>query len=502
MRVVILALLLLLPQSLRAAWHKATSDHFIVYSEGASENLHAFAQKLENFEAVLAASTGLKSEVGANRLTVFMVENVGAVQKQAGDKSRNIAGFYMPRIWGTYAIVPRRASSGEFDLDSETVLFHEYTHHFMLRNAPASYPAWYVEGFAEFFSTTDFRRDGTIWVGTQAKHRAYGLFSLTPFPLQRLLVPDGRRMSDFETESYYGWSWLLMHYLRYSKERSGQLQKYLTAFAEGADPMEAATRGFGPIQPLQKELTSYLAARRLTYSQFRLAKLPDKPIEIVSLSVADSAIMPLYIRSTRESRNAGEVAATVAEARKLAARYPAEPMALDLLAEFELDSERLDEAKRANDAVLAVQPNNVRALMRAARIAAVRLENAKSTNEADWKAVRSLIVKANRAAPDDPYPLYAYFRWHIQSGTTIPAIAVDGLQRAVQLAPQVPDMRFMLANKLLQDGKLTIAKQVLAPLINDPHSSEIRDAARKMIESSGEDAVERGRSESKAPIAK
>lgn len=475
-------LLLIVPQPLLAAWQKAMSDHFIVYSEGTPASVRDFAQKLENFDAVLTATTGKHSEAGANRLIVFMVDNVNAVQRQMGGEAKNVAGFYMPRIWGTYAIVPRRADSGQFSLDSETVLFHEYTHHFMLRNAPAAYPAWYVEGFAEFYSTTEFRRDGTVWVGTPANHRAYGLMLLARYPLERLFVPDDRKMSPEDIESYYGWSWLLMHYLRYSKERSGQLTKYLVAFADGAAPREAATGAFGPLDTLQKELTAYRDARKMTYSQLRLAKMPDGPIEMTTLSVAESAMMPLYIRSTRESRTEEEIASTLGEARKLAARYPAEPMALDLVAEFELDSAHFDEAKRANDAVLAARPADVRALMRAARIGTERLQAAKSTTDAEWRAVRSLIVKANRAAPDDPYPLYAFYRWHIDSGTTVPAVAVSGLQRAVELAPQVVDMRFMLAARLISDGKADLAKRVLAPLVNDPHSPEVRAAARKMIE--------------------
>ncbi len=481
-RLLLSLLLLFSPCPLLAAWYKATSEHFIVYSEGTPQNVRDFAQKLENFDAVLAATTGMKSEASANRLIVFMVENVNAVQRQMGGDAKNVAGFYMPRIWGTYAIVPRRADSGTFDLDSETVLFHEYTHHFMLRNAPAAYPAWYVEGFAEFYSTTEFRRDGTVWVGTPANHRAYGLVLSAPYPIERLFVPVERKMSAEDVESYYGWSWLLMHYLRYSKERSGQLTKYLAAFADGAEPRDAATQAFGSLDKLQKELIAYRDARKMTYSQLRLAKMPDGPIEMTMLSAAESAIMPLYIRSTRESRNVAEVAATLTEARKLGKRYPAEPMALDLVAEFELDSEHYDEAQQANDAVLAVRPTDVRALMRAARIANQRLNAAKSATDADWKVVRSLIVKANRASPNDPYPLYAFYRWHIDSGTPIPAIAVSGLQRAVQPAPQIVDMRFMLASRLLSEGKADIAKSVLAPLINDPHSAEVRATAREMIE--------------------
>ena len=38
-------------------------------------------------------------------------------------------------------MVPRRAGDGgQYKLDPQTVLFHEYAHHFMLQNAAAAYP--------------------------------------------------------------------------------------------------------------------------------------------------------------------------------------------------------------------------------------------------------------------------------------------------------------------------------------------------------------------------
>ena len=60
---------------------------------------------------------------------------------------------------GAIAVVPRNTGTdGVFT--GQLVLFHEYAHHFMLQYAPAAYPAWYVEGFAEVVSTASFERKG------------------------------------------------------------------------------------------------------------------------------------------------------------------------------------------------------------------------------------------------------------------------------------------------------------------------------------------------------
>lgn len=483
MRWLYFCLLLLFPQPALAGWFKATSGHFVVYGEGSADSVRAYAEKLEKFDGVLAKMTGLETEGDANRLIVFLVDGTSAVQRQMGTKDSGVAGFYEPQLWGTIAVVPRQAGNSEYELNAQTVLFHEYAHHFMLQNAPVAYPAWYVEGFAEFWSTIEFARDGAISVGKPAKHRFYGLAMLPAFPVERLLVPDDRELKDDQREAFYGWSWLLTHYLRFAPGRKGQLTSYLHAFADGAAPRDAAIKAFGPVKDLQKELTAYLDATHWSYSQLTGVVLPGARIDVVQLSPSQSAAMPLFMRTYRASRTKAEVDAVVADARKLAARFPGEPMALDILAEFELDAGNYDVSQKANDAVTAANPADSHALMRAARIAETRLSGKGSTQQ--WKAVRSLIVKANRAAPNDPFPLWAYYRWYGQSGTPMDKVAIDGLRRALELAPQVAMLRFNLAQQDFRDGNETGARAVLAPLLNDPHSASIRNAARAMLDSKG-----------------
>ncbi len=483
MRWLVAFALFLLPQPLVAAWYKATSGHFIVYGEGSAESVRAYADKLEKFEALLAAQTSLQTEADANRLIVFLVGTTDAVQKQMGVRGTNIAGFYSPRLWGTIAVVPRRNGSGAYDLDSQTILFHEYVHHFMLQNAPVAYPGWYSEGFAEYFSTTEFKPDGAVQFGYPAKHRFYGLALLPAFPVQQLLVPDDRRMTDDRTEAFYGWSWLLTHYLNFDPARRGQLNTYLKAFAGGTSPNDAAIKAFGPMDKLQKDLNAYRSARRMSYVEWRGFKPPETSILVTALSASENVAMPMYMRTFRPSNGKEEVAFAVAEARKLAARYPAEPMALDALAEFELDAEQYDAAQRANEAALAIRPNDGRLLLRAARIAIARL--GKTGDAAQWKTVRSMVVKANRAAPNDPFPLWEFYRWHHRAGVAVPKTAIDGLRRALQLAPQVSELRFALAGEDLRGGDEATARRTLAPLLNDPHSAEVRQAAQALLESKG-----------------
>jgi hypothetical protein len=498
-RLLVIALILLASPA-HATWNKASSDHFIVYGEGSAEVVRAYAEKLEKFEAVLATRTGRQTEAGANRLIIFLVNDTGQVQRQMGTKDSGVAGFYSPRLWGTIAVVPRRTGTGEYDLDSQTVLFHEYAHHFMQQNAAAAYPAWFVEGFAEYYSTTEFKSDGSVHVGIPAKHRFYGLAILPPFPVERLLIPNDRPLKPDQREAFYGWSWLLTHHLYFSTSRKGQLDTYLREFAAGMSPADAARKAFGPTAELQKGLSAYRDARRLSYIKFTGLKFAPPKVDVVTLSESQSAALPMYIRTFRPSKDEKEMDLVVADARKLAARFPAEPMVLDALAEFECDVGRLNEAQRANDAVLLAEPKNAQALMRAARIAEVRLAGKGDT--AAWRAIRSLIVKANRAAPNNPYPLWAFYRWHAKSGTPVTPTAIDGLRRALELAPQVAELRFALAQQAFRDGNDAAARDVLLPLLNDPHSAELRAAAQAMLDAKGKLAMPSGDKDEQEPDPK
>lgn len=101
---------------------------------------------------------------------------------------------------------------------------------------------------------------------------------------------------------------------------------------------------------------------------------------------------------------------------------------------------------------------------------------------ATWAKVRGLIIRANRAAPNDPLPLSAFYEWHELAGIKPPAVAVAGLRRALELAPQVSGLRLTLAAHLIGEAKRDDARVVLAPLLNDPHSSEVRAAARALLD--------------------
>jgi hypothetical protein len=470
---------------LQAAWHKSVSDNFIIYGDLEEPKLRSFARDVERFAAVLRLQKNVEPDPDARKLTIFVVSGQEAVRKVLGG-GEGVAGFYTSNITGAYAVVPRALAGrgGKFALDPQTVLFHEYAHHFMLQHFPGAYSPWYIEGFAEFYSTVAFRNDGAVELGLPALHRAYSLDKSDLFPLNRMLATDTGTMTSDETERFYAWAWLLTHYLTFDKTRAGQLTKYLKAFTRGANAETAAADAFGDLGALQRDLVTYriAAARRILSMVARGMKIAEPNIRITPLDAADSASMPLFMRFVQGTRSKEEVASFAESARKLVTRFPGQATPLELLAEGELDAEQFDAATRANDALLALRSDDARALLRSARIAAAQMT--KSSYPGGWAAVRKLIVRANRAAPNDPFPLYVYFDSFRSEGVTPPEIAFDGIRRALELAPQEGGLRGIVAARLIADGKRDEARIVLAPLLNDPHSADVRERARAMLDPS------------------
>ncbi|MFM9979178.1 MAG: hypothetical protein ACKVOP_14180 [Sphingomonadaceae bacterium] len=473
--------LLFAPASVNAAWHTANSANFNVYGDTDPEKLRKFVEDLERFDALLRLLMRPVDAANPNKLTIFVVDDLNISDDTKARIADTVAGYYRGTIMGSLAVVPRTIGSGDkTDLNARTVLFHEYAHHFMLQHFPVAYPTWYVEGFAEMYSTTTFRKDGAAIVGSAAGHRTYELRMQAAFPLERMFSTELGKTSDSEFTSFYARSWLLTHYLSFGPTRKGQLNDYLNAFAQGEAPEDAARRVFGDIKSLEREVDNYLTRNRFPMKIISFANVSIPQVDVVRMAPAESAMMPLYMHYVQGSNSKDEVAKFAVAARKAIARFPGNAMALELLAESELDAEHFDAADAANSALLALRPTDARAMLRTARIAAAR--QYAGSFPGGWPAVRKLVVKANRAAPNDPFPLSEYFRTFIENKEAPTKIAIDGMWRAIELAPQVDDLRFALAESLAVSGDRKDIRTALAPLLNDPHSAETRDRARALLE--------------------
>lgn len=462
-----------------AAWHEARSKHFIIYSDDSPQRLRAYAVKLEKFDRAVRVARKMQDyPVGdGNRLTVFVLKDVKAVRQLANDKSGFLSGFYIGRATGPLAFVARKQ---EDNSKPELIFFHEYAHHLMMQALDRPYPEWLVEGFAEFMSTATFERNGSVILGRAAQHRAYGLYEGQRLPLQQLLSGNYSNLTMDQRESIYGRGWLLTHYLTFEPSRRGQLDSYVGAIASGQEPLAAASRAFGDLKKLDRDLEAYMNRRSISGVGVPGAAIPEPAVEVRPLTAGASAVILLRAQSKRGVTD--ETAeALAAKVRAVQRAYPGDPLVEVTLAEAELDANHPQAAQLAADRALAANPRNSEAMIYKGRAILARATAGGAPQPGLIEQARSLFLRANKLDTEDPEPLMEYYNSFIEAGAAPTANAIAALHYASNLAPQDATLRVNSALQYLRDGEAKKARQTLAPIAYDPHGGEAAAAARQII---------------------
>lgn len=458
-----------------ADWREASSDHFIIYADASEDWLTGFATRLEKLNATLRFLQPQQDEAGerANRLVIYAVSGVDAVQKLCG-KCGSIAGFYVPRVGSSVAYTARTTTSNILEMTSDAVLQHEFAHHFMYANSGAAYPKWYSEGFAEFFSTAQVEKDGRVSIGRAATHRAYNLVN-NNLRIERVIEPPAKMDAEMG-DIFYGRAWLLTHMLTFDKARSGQHSRYVALINEGKPNMEAAKAAFGDLDQLERQLNAYVR-KPLSYVSLPADKTKIGEIKLRLLTPGEAQTMSVRMRSDRGVDRAAATA-LVPEARRRAAPFASDPGAQMVLAEAEYDAGNDAEADAAADRALAADPKNVEALLYKGRVA-VRRAIAARADAKGWAVARGWFIKANRIDSNAAEPLMLFYTSFKAAGDEPTNNAKLALARAFQLSPQDRGLRIMAAFQLLSDDKAAEARRALLPLAFDPHfRGEVNPAAR------------------------
>src|SRR5436190_15018901 len=157
-----------------AEWLRAETPHFVVYSEDGEAPLRSYAQMLEDYDGLLRAFHGRPvGEATAYKLSVYLVRDEAEFRRVCPEVAGGIVGNYLTMEEDVFIVAIRDAMSktaADRSAGDATVL-HEYTHYFMLQNYPDAYPAWWVEGYAEYFMTANLGGEA-ITLGATNGYRA------------------------------------------------------------------------------------------------------------------------------------------------------------------------------------------------------------------------------------------------------------------------------------------------------------------------------------------
>ena len=486
MRSALWLVLLLLPTQAFATWYEARTKNFVVLSDGSSSHATGFANRLERFDQILRLNTGFTHREYGLPLRVVLRRNAREVQQLMWSGSRNIVGFYTASLRGPIAVVDRSAAQSEYDLAGETVLYHEYCHHFMMQYSSFAYPVWYAEGFAEYHSTTLFRGNGDVDIGRPAMSRAPALGIEKWLPLDRLLKMTRATAVGREVQMLYAQGWLLTHMLSSDEQGRLQLNAYLSAIGKGVSVDEAWQAAFEkPIAESDKDLRAYyehLKTKGFSIRRYYAPKFELSEVIVRELSKPEAAAIELDIK-LRDDVSPEHHDAVWSEAQALVQGHPQHAYVLTIAAEAALATNRYADAQQLADKALLADPRAQRAMVVRGASGIESMLAATDVVESEVADARRWVIQANRLNPDDPMALlYNYLSYTVRR-VEPDENALEGLRVAHEMLPQSPRVTLTLGTILLRRDLLAEAKRVLSPLAYAPHESGASYSARDMLES-------------------
>ena len=403
------ALIALAPSTAQAQWRRADSQNFVVYSDGSERSLRDYTARLERFDGLLTTRLGGPQPGERRRLHVYLVGDGRALRVAVPGLPSGISGYYSTSEHDVFAILVR----GE----SDDLLLHEYSHHAMARAGNARYPAWFSEGFAEYFATATVTEAGEASFGLPSPGRMRSLQQNRWLPMDTVLRAESSLVIDTEVGRgmFYAQSWALTHWLLADADRVRSLSAYVAAVNGGGDPVETWRTVFG-MSP--EQLTEALRAHvrgRLTYAKVNIPPIePD--ITVTSLSPAAGTVLLPALNARFWDQDKVDGPALLQTLRAAAARFPDDPLALVGAGRAELRWGDLAAAETALTAALERQADNVEGLILMADLATRRAADSYDEAEQDrqLQLARDFLQRAREADPTDAR-IYSAQRRYLRS---------------------------------------------------------------------------------------
>ena len=468
----------------RAEWLKAESPHFIVYGDTSEGALRDYVRKIERFDSILRLyMPPPRSRITPPRLPIYLADGASEMRKAWPTMPEGVGGFYTSGVERIFAVVGGRGGR------EDATLFHEYAHHYMFQNFPAAYPAWFVEGFAEYFATADMS-PGRVRIGLHNPGRMNSLTMSAWLPMEDILGSRTSTLTRWQGPTFYAQAWALTNYLMSTPERQQMLRAYLAAVAGGMDPVEALRTSMGMTpDELEDNLRSYMG--RITYFTPQV-ELPSPEITITRLPRSAADLIWLDLRVARfvpEEARPGNLA----EAQRVLARYPGDPFAARVVAMAALDMKQPDTAIAALEPIIAADPEDAEALRWLANAlmdkADALEDQASDQRVALYIEAETALGQALRLSPND-YRIYTALARNRDDEPDYPNDNdLQILRVAAALAPQVQTLRYTTAQGMMRRDLYEDVIFYLSPIANSPHGgsglTEVRNLLNQAREKAG-----------------
>ena len=499
------ALTMLVAAPARAEWLKAETAHFVVYGDVPERDLRAYAVKAERFDALLRAYYPITVDHEIPKLDIFLANGRRDMLRASPGLGSGVGGYYSPNSGRIHAVVDLQAMGGD------VVLFHEYAHHFMFQMRSNAYPSWFVEGFAEYYSTAEIRPDRIRF----GRHHPGRMLSLTQGAntwarMEDVLTWKFTASGRYPAHSYYAQAWAMTHFFMSTPERTRMLGRYLNLVVAGQDSIAAMREATG-LTPdaLQSQIRNYLTGSINVLTP--ALDISEPAVTITRLSPSESALAWMNLRldrtqvvetaeerapppdetpAQRALREEGEREeaeyrqALITEATATAARFPGDRMATIVTAKAQRLALNPAAALETLQPLLPDSSTDAEAL----RVAALALMDQLPGGDGD--AALRLRRRASgyfaRAMDSTPLDFRVYLGLNdVRQGQARYPNDNDlsTLQTAVALAPQSFDARMRLGHAYMNRDLQAAAIDVLSPVANSPHRNSMTRRAQAMIAS-------------------
>lgn len=481
---ILAATLLAAPNAHAEDWLKAETAHFTIYSNASEKKTRTYAKKLEAFRTLTNMLLGASDTGPQPRFTLYMLAKDDQMLQVRPNFARQVGGVYFNCAEGTQAYGAVQNTSGDEQDRNLIVLFHEYGHYVMFQHARTYYPAWYVEGFAEYLSTAD-PENGAITIGEMSKGRSYTLAEDRWISFSRVLDPDfgfagDKNNNSWEIESFYAQSWLLAHYMLSDDKRAQALNAYFKRLREGEAPVPAFEAATGiKVTTLKSILQRY--AQKAYYLKVPVTDYPDSQLAVTPIPAADAGyLFDASLLTTCPAADQGKAILARLQARLTPQASPDLRLAI---ARGQILYGDAHAAETDLKALVSDTPDSFDANYLLGR-AYLKEAEGQSGDEANalTDQARTAFVAAYRLRKPDAPNLYFLARSFSNKPGFPDMNVVNAANGAHALAPGVLEYAGLAAFADLANDRRDEAVAALEPFVGDPHNREQAERIKNTID--------------------
>ena len=298
------------------SWVEVQDPHFTVASNADEKDARRIAKQFEEIRAVFQTDFPGSHVDMAKPLLIIAVKNEDSLKVLLPDywseKGRmHPAGQFVEGPDESFSVLRTDLAGGSV----ENPYFEVYEQYaFAIEHVNFSpLPFWFGYGMAEFYANT-IVEDTQTQVGPPRSAQLALLQRARPIPLEQLLSAN-QSSPIFNDQSlspvFYAESWAIFHYLSLDPEASKQqyLLKYLKAWSETGDGVEAARRTFGDMAKFEAKIENYARQPAFYYSRRPpAAKFSEKDYTARAMSPAEAFVIQAdFLQHTNHPSQAREL---------------------------------------------------------------------------------------------------------------------------------------------------------------------------------------------------